>query len=206
MCEAHSTEALIEILKNEFNLKEEHDDFKRAIDLYKRLQAEFHDDITLFNSWLACHYDLRKKRGIKTHLNIDNVLDKYFKKIVNDGLNSVIEFLDLNDVNFIEKELFPESFKIDKDILQAKIDLFNNSSRQQLFRGKFEIKFLISFLNKLQNEICKKEPIIFSRQYKCNLRFECRNAISVLTQYAETPNCLKGYLKQFNQDQTIRKT
>jgi len=192
-----SVEALIEILKNEFNLKEENPDFMTAIDLYKKLQSEFHKRTLIINSWLASQHDIRKDKGIKTHLNIDQYLEKYFKRIVNEDLNSLSDFSDLNDVDFIENNIFINSPKVAKQSLNRKIGIFKKSVTQKAFRGKFELRFLVSFLNRLKDEICKKKPNLFTKKYKCNLRFEYINALSVLTQYAETTTCLTKYLKGF---------
>ncbi len=201
-----SIDALKDILRNEFNLKKGDKDFLVVIDMYRKLQFEFHEKTTILNSWLACQNDIKKKKGIKTHLNIDQHIEKYFKKIVNNDLTSVDKFSDLNNVDFLENSIFIEAPKVDKKLLNKKILSFKRSVKEKVFRGKFELRFLVSFLNRLKDEICKKKPTQFSKRHKCNLRFEYCNALSVLTQYAETPDCLIDYLKRFRAEQYVKET
>ncbi len=192
-----STHVFVSILKNEFNIKEHDRDFEVALELYGKLQSLFHKRLILFNSWLLCQYEIRRRDGINTYLRIDDAIDNIFRKIVNDDLSGISDFRELNDINCIENDLFPDAPKVDTEVLKEKIDYFKESNMQKLFRGKFEMKFFISFLQKLKNDICKKSPTMFSQRYKCNLRFEYCNALSLLTQYADTPECLKSYLKRF---------
>lgn len=185
------------VLEAEFDLSRDDNNFKIIMKIFKKLQSSFHKDILLLNSWLACQYDIRKKQKNKTYLHIDDKLDKYFKNIVNDNLSSISNFQELKDHNFIETVLFPEAPKVSKKILNRKIARFKKIEGYKYFRGKFEIKFIISFLFRLQSEIGKKNSAVFSKKCSCNLRFEYSTSISLLSQYSETPSSLNHYLNNF---------
>jgi hypothetical protein len=190
-----SEETLSKILIHEFELEENNKDYKKIIRLFNSLQKKFHKETLLLNSWLACQYDKRKEDGINTYLRIDDAIDKYFKNIVQPDLKSLSDYSKLKDHNYIETILFPNAPKIENKILRSKIAFLRKIDGSKFFRGKFEIKFLISFLFRLQTEIGKKKSTIFSKRYSSNLRYEYCNSISTLSQYAETTKCLTNFLK-----------
>lgn len=190
-----STSTLKSILKNEFNMDEEEDDFNKIVDLYEKLQIEFHKKLLFFNAWLACQSDIRIQENRHTYLTIDESTKNYFDKFLNHTFKIKENiFDDLNDITKLENELFSNAPKVVTDVLENKISLFENANHAYIFRGKFEIKLLVAFLQKIQAECRKKSSDIFSKKYKCTLTFELTNIISTLTQYAITPSCLNDFL------------
>ncbi len=192
-----SKQAVSEILINEFNLNTDEKDYRTATELYINLQDKFHKNLLFLNSWLACQNDIREKESKKTYLTIDKVTKEYFKKFLKDDLITIDDFNDFNNHEYLENTLFPSAPKIGEDILTEKIAFFNSSNKECIFRGKFEMKFMITFLQKLKNEICKKDSTIFDKKCKCSLIFDVNYAISGLSQYADTPECLLKYLKEY---------
>ncbi len=190
-------EVVKSILQNEFELQDSHPDFNTAITLFENLQNQFHSDTLFFNAWLACQHDKRLELGIKTHLKIDKTVKSYFDSIVNQDLITISDFSDLNDLPKLE-ELFPDAPKIEQDILNKKIQQFTDVDKWQNFRGKFELKLIVSFLSRLQDEIGKRNSQVFTERHKCNLRFEVATAISALTQYALEPDCLINFLERIS--------
>ncbi len=182
------------ILENEFNLNESENDFILAVKLFGMLRGVFHSNILFFNAWLSCQHDIRVEAGATTRLSIDGAVSNYFKSIVGSSLNRISDFADLNDKEKLEDVLFPNSPLVQEDVLVEKIKSFNGRDFKKDFRGKFEVRFMVSFLQKLKDEICKKESSIFEKRRKCTMVFDNANVISTLTQYAETPDCLAGFL------------
>ena len=189
--------AIEKIIQSEFELVKNDEDYNKILYIFKKLQSKFHKEILFFNSWLSCQHDIRNRSKTKTYLLIDDSVDKYFRKIVKDNLNEITDFTDINNQDLIENILFPKAPKISKKILIKKIKRFRKINAYKYFRGKFEIKFIISFLFALQSEIGKKNSKIFSKRYSCNLRFENSTSISLLTQYSETPKNLVTYLSAY---------
>lgn len=190
-----SISTLKSILKHEFNMDEEEQDFNKIVDLYKNLQKEFHNKLLFFNAWLACQSDIRIQKGTSTYLTIDDSTKKYFDKFLNHTFQIKENiFDDLNDITKLENDLFPNAPKVATGVLENKIKLFENVDHAYIFRGKFEIKLLVPFLQKIKEECGKKSSNIFSKKYKCTLTFELANVISTLTQYAHTPSCLNTFL------------
>lgn len=190
-------EVLINILTNEFNLKETDNDFNLILERFNLLQTKFHNELLIFNAWLACQSDLRQKNGIKTYLSIDTKVKPYFEGIVKNKLTEIRNFDDLKNIDFIENILFPEAPKIEEQKLQKKIDEFKLKFNSCIFRGKFELRFIVSFLQQLKNEIGQKtNKSIFEKKQKCTFEFKYENIISTLSQYAVTPNCLNKFISK----------
>lgn len=184
---------LDKILKNEFSLDQEDKDYQRVIDLFENLQTKFHSKVRLINAWLACQSDKRKELKIKTYLKIDNAIGSYFSSIVNPDVRSLKDLNDLNNLDTIN-HLFPDAPEISEEELNIKINHFKHSKEQYTYRGKFELRFFISFLDRLKTEICKKNSLLFESKHKCNQRFEYSTSLTNLSIYAETPSCLIKYL------------
>lgn len=187
------------ILTNEFNISRSCPCFKEANDLYKKLKEEFHNNVIILNSWLACQNDYRKENNISTRLNIEATLKKVFG---NDDFNKVVN-PDFSKINFPNELLnqtdieliFNNAPKIEKAKFEAKLNEFKTLKGDEKFRGKFELKFLVSFLNRFKEEIGKKKDSIFSKRYSTSLRFEYVTSVSQLTNNAITPSCLIEYIK-----------
>ena len=186
--------ALKEVLINEFNMKQSESDFNLAMSIFNSLQNEFHKDMLFFNAWLACQSDLREKHKIKTRLSIDDAVNKYFKSIIKNDLSGISDFSHLQDIDFIENNLFSDASKIDTQDLETKVSFFQSLNKHScFFRGKFELKFFVSFLKALTNELNKRNSDIFEKKRKCTLQFQLENILSTLTQYANTPECLYNF-------------
>ena len=192
-----TNEVLISILINEFNLKNSDSDFILILEKFYQLQRKFHNDLLIFNAWLSCQNDLREQNSSITYLSINDRVKLYFEGIVKDKLNEIKDFNDLKSIDFIENNLFTEAPKIEAKDLQNKINEFQSKINSCIFRGKFELKFMVSFLQQLKNEIGQK-PIksIFEKKQKCTFEFKHENIISTLSQYAITPDCLRKFINE----------
>lgn len=186
-------EVLKNILINEFSLDSEHADFNKVVNYFKKTKAEFHSNILLLNSWLSCQNKIREETENSTRLKIDDTIEKYFKNPVNTDLETISNFSDLDTKEKIET-IFNEAPKVDTEVLNQEITKFEQSDYYSTFRGKFELRFFISFLSRLQGEICKKNPVLFNERHKCSLKFEYPSALTSLSIYALTPECLVEYL------------
>ena len=190
-------ETLLKILESEFSISEENIDFKAVESLFEQLQREFHNKVRLLNIWLACQSD-KRSQSKSTHLKIDDSIGHYFNNIVKEKL-TLRDLSDLNDLAIIES-IFFEAQKITPEEIDEKSVLLQASDAEYTFRGKFELAFFISFLDRLKSEICKKKSSIFEKRHKCNLRFEFVTALTTLSIYARTPSCLVEYINSKRKD------
>ncbi|MBU3011097.1 DUF4435 domain-containing protein [Polaribacter vadi] len=188
------------ILINEFNISRRCDCFKEAKLSYNNLKNKFHEKIVILNSWLACQADYRKENNISTRLKIESSLKSIlstdvFNKLVNPDLSKINfpdQLLRLEDI----EKIFNNAPKIEKAVFEKKLTEFKTLKGDEKFRGKFELRFLVSYLNRFKDEIGKKKSSIFSKKYSTSLRFEYATSVSQLTNNAITPDCLIEYLKR----------
>lgn len=186
-------DALERILINNFKFNKTDVDFIKILEIYNSIQNEFYNDTLIINSWLACQTSLREELCLCTKLQIDIKLKDYFSDLVSTKLKYSGKLEDLQDKNKIE-QIFSESPSISDKTLQEKIYEFKELDATKRFRGKFELKLLVQFLKRLQDEIGKKKSEFFSTRKTCSLRFEIASIITTLTQDANTPECLISFL------------
>ncbi|MBL1198087.1 MAG: DUF4435 domain-containing protein [Nostoc sp. GBBB01] len=173
-----------EILKSEFKLTESDENFQRCISLYRKLQEDFHNAVELLNAWITC------QRNKSSQLNISELSVLRFVHI---DLDKITVKYTIDDLY----EMFPNVPIISQQELDIKISELQTNIRQKSFRGKFEIEFLFSFLQKLMTEANQGNYPYFTRKIKVVLSLSKRTIISDLSQYADTSTCLYSYLESF---------
>lgn len=192
-----SKETLARILQDEFNMNN-NEDIQKVINLYEDTLKTFHNKLLFLNAWLACQHDIRMKTKIDTRLNINDALKKYFNtnNIFNKDLRIKVNiFDDLENIDILEKKLFPNSPRILIENIEEKKIILLQSNPSHSFRGKFEFKFFIDFLKKIKEEVGSRNQKLLTNRYKCKISFGIDTGILTLTTYAITPSCLKSFLE-----------
>lgn len=110
---------------------------------------------------------------------------------------------DLTQLKKCTKLKLPLSIEELKDLTPNYIDVNEIEVQNELkrlmenpimnFRGKYYEEFLTDIINKIISDSNKPEHI-FSKRRKVNLQIGKDNIISILSQYADTPSCLKEYI------------
>lgn len=116
---------------------------------------------------------------------------------------SVEDFIEFDFYNVSAKynqdslnTFFPKLAPIpDSEIDVAKTLILEKDLTESL-RGKFLLEFFRLFLEKVKVEINNGSSQIVKTTKKTKLTLSKSNIISDLSQYAVTPNCLIGFLKQ----------
>lgn len=177
--------AFCEFLKGELNISEysieqvDKYDFKRAVNYFKEKRNKFIKDVLMVNIW----YSLQRKKSQK--ISKGQKPDLSNLKYINNITTPIdIEELKKLTPNYIEVN----DLEIKNEEKRLMEDPLNN------FRGKYYIEFLFKILNVIITDSNKPEKL-FSKKRKINLTIGRDNLISVLSQYADTPECLKKYLK-----------
>ncbi|MCW3070446.1 MAG: hypothetical protein JWO44_336 [Bacteroidetes bacterium] len=184
---------LEDIIRSEFKMNSSEKDFENCISMYIELQNRFNQEILFFNAWLACQADYRNENNLSTRLNIDKKIKTIFEKIISPNMSEIKSFSEIQTQADIEN-IFPDSPSIEKEKLDTKIIYFKTVNHPEIFRGKFQLKFLESFLCRLQS-IFGIDCSPFEKKHSCSLRFEYPTLCSSLSQYATTTDCLKSYIK-----------
>ncbi len=186
-----SLDAFKEILKNEFQLSDLNDDvYKSCVDIFTARQKEFHEAVTLFNAWYACLIKIRNENGLKTGVNLEDKLPENF-------INFSLEKISSNYNLQIIKNNFPNATEVSEEILNRKVIDFKSCDHCKVFRGKYEMQFLLKIIELIikdsqSDKKCIKQKISFS----FGSALSNTQAISVFSAYAETPKILNDYLEE----------
>ncbi len=177
-----------EILKSEWGFLETDDDFKRCVEVYTKLQQEFHEAVLLFNAWYGCLIDKKHELKQKTNASLDDKMPKGFITI---GLGGVRSNYDFSAI----KAEFPDALKVTKKAVTLKEKAFKKVEQGLVFRGKFELHFMLMILDELKKDSNKpkKDRTFISKPVKYNITHS--QAISQFSQYAETPPELITYIQ-----------
>jgi len=186
-----SVDVFKEILKNQLHLSEVSDEaFQVCIRIFTERQKEFHQATVLFNAWYACLVEIRNKTGNQTGVNLDHKLPKDFIYFT---LDSVVKKYDIEKI----KQTFPQASEVSEDILNTKLGEFTNCDQCKVFRGKYEMLFLVTMIELiLQDSSNPKKYVEQNIKFAFGQKLSNQQAISIFSPYAETPETLNDYLKQ----------
>jgi hypothetical protein len=180
-----------EILVNEFHLSQNDELFDKLTDLYEERQKEFHNAILLFNAWYSCLVDKKEKEKINTGVKLDEKLPNGFVHI---NLDKVTANYDLEKI----KSFFPDAIQVDAKVLEDKMLFLKNLEMHKVFRGKYELDFLIRIIKDILNDSRNRRKYAAS---KISFSFGDGSALShqqvmnIFEAYAETPQSLLDYLE-----------
>lgn len=186
-----SVDVFKEILINELHLSEVSDEaFQVCLRLFTDRQEEFHQATALFNAWYACLIEIRNKTGKKTGVNLDDKLPKDFLDFT---LDSVIAKYDFEKI----KQTFQQALEVSEDTLNTKLAEFTNCNQCKVFRGKYEMQFLVTIIELILQDSSKAQKYIKAKiKFTFGEKLSNDQAISIFSVYAETPKTLNDYLKQ----------
>lgn len=185
-----SKEAFSKMLNREFGINTTEKDFLKCCSDYSQRQQEFHDATIYINSWLVCqrmHEEVEEKYKIVLS---DFKISKLFSKIT---IDSIVSKGKINREKL--EELFPNSKNIEEYEIERKIEYFKHGDTGKLFRGKFEIEFLKKIIDSLKEK--NRTGGYFSKKYTSVHIDPNTNTLSSLEDYADTPQCLIDFLKQY---------
>jgi len=190
--ENHYTNVAVfgEILKSEWGFSEVDEDYERCIELYKNLQIQFHAAVQLFNAWYACLIDKKHELKEITGVNLDDKLPKGFVEISLDGVTSDYHFAKI-------QTMFPDALEVTIEEVNQKLAQFDTQNKRLIFRGKYELKFMLTVMDELLKDAsskkANKDREYFSKSFKYSIVHS--QAINQFSQYAETPPELLQYIQ-----------
>lgn len=176
------------ILRDEFWLPEGDVDFERTIRLFIERLEDFNNISDELNAWIFLQKQDRKKLGITSRLGLRGL---QIKNLFGVSLNEITKDYSIDD---LERNLSPH-LSIDKARILEQIEEFRKMDRAIVYRGKYLIYFLsrlIKLLSDDRNSRSNRQH--FSQRSNVELQLSA-NVISELSQYAETPPCLKYFLE-----------
>ena len=185
-----SKKAFSRMLNREFGINTTETDFYKCCYDYFQRQQEFHDETIYINAWLACQREQEEttenhKIGL-SHFKIS----KLFSEIT---IDCIVSKEKINREKL--EELFPDSIHVEECVIERKMHYFRNGNMGQLFRGKFEMEFLKKIIDSLRDK--NKTGEYFSQKYTSVHIDPNVNTLSALSNYADTPQSLIDFLKQY---------
>lgn len=185
--------AFARLLSAEFGINDacdEHECFNTCMEKYRDLKNQYLAAISEFN-YLVKEIRAIERSGASTgRLNINNV---GIDDLVGIDLDRVIKKYNENSPRTIFSEL-SEELQICLDRSKA---YFSEMHGENWFRGKQHLDFYRVFIGKIKLDRCKKDGrVIFQKKGNVKLQLTKANAISELSQYAETPQCLRNFLQK----------
>jgi hypothetical protein len=175
-----------EILKSEFGLSETNTDFIKSNAVYIKLQIEFHEAVLIFNAWYACLIHLKSINKQHTGVNLEDSIPKEFIKISLDSITKNYDTLAI-------RTKYTDALPVDDEDIRNKVREFETKDKRQVFRGKFELDFMLKILDSLLVD-SRTTKTYLSKQVKFHIVHT--QAISQFSQYAETPDCLLKYIRE----------
>jgi len=185
------------ILKYEFEINEfvEADKllFQKSVDYFVNTQQAFHQSIREFNAWFKV---IRKSgKELKKAGKFDSI-DKLVKVEV-DKVEQRYNIDQLYSLTKLTRERDQAGAPLDEAALEQARKSFSEPFYRCQFRGKQELGFFVEFLKKLKEDLCQSPPQYFPEERKISFQIPTSNALSTLSQYADTPECLRTYLRKF---------
>ncbi|GGK71815.1 DUF4435 domain-containing protein [Rufibacter glacialis] len=190
-------ESFKSILKSRFKIPRDSNDMEICLQLYLNTIDKFHDKVLFLNSWLSCYADLRNQGVVNKRLFIEKKTKKLFDDIVHVNVEDVKDFTEFN--NFLSlKALFDNNEDVKEEVFLKKVEQYKYVDKSKVFRGKFELRFLISFLKRLNELIGNKAKTICSKAYASTMPFN-EPYLTLLSGFAITPPCLIDYLRRIDE-------
>lgn len=180
-----SENVLSKILINEFFLDKTDEVYMKILDIFRKRQKEFHKETSLFNLWYFTAKLKAKEQGTIVNACLNEKFPKDFLSITFENITSSYT---LNDI----KLKFPDAIEVNEKELEANKKKFFTKEPQLLFRGKYELEFMIKFLNFLINDANKNKKYLKS---KTKFRIDPAICLSQISQYADTTEELKKFIK-----------
>jgi hypothetical protein len=156
---------------------------EEVIELYKQRLEEFNDVVEELNAWMYLQRLAEKQQKQQKKVNFNSInlkscfnvqLDKIEKKYTLDYLAKTVS----------------GSYPLDEKDVIEQAQKFHNIDRTALFRGKCEIEFLYQFITRLQK--VPRPSFLLTVKHDLNLSKE--KITADLSQYADTPGCLRHFL------------
>lgn len=177
------------ILKDQFSIDEDDEDFQKVLENFNARKEEYHESITPLNAWIKCCHEISESRGEKVNLSLGSL--SFSSHLIEVSLNLVKSKYTIESI----KKITGVDVDIPEQNLSDKYEEFGGiGNKDEVFRGKFELEFFKTILNKyIEDRNKKEERVLFREKGKVSLHLGS-DILTVLSGYAEIPQCLRTYL------------
>jgi Protein of unknown function (DUF4435) len=189
-----SKSAFIRVLNAEFGLSEVCENaecFHKSIHLYENSKAGYLKAISQFN-YIIRELRVMEPNGDLKKLNINNI---NFGTLVKVNLKKSVKCYDESNVSSIFPDP-PSDLVINTSNSETH---FSQLDHEMWYRGKQHLEFFRHYISLLKDDRCSKsERRVFQNRGNVRLNLTKGNCLSELSQYADTPICLRKFLENQN--------
>ncbi|MGF1534307.1 MAG: DUF4435 domain-containing protein [Bernardetiaceae bacterium] len=96
------------------------------------------------------------------------------------------------------KETFPSAIEVDYSVIEQKMEFFKGKTLHKMFRGKYELEFLIRMIREILKDSRSEKRIVSSKidfSFGDGSNLGQLQALNIFEAYAETPKSLLDYLE-----------
>lgn len=188
------------ILNAEFKISEADEysePYQLVISAFRERFSELSEHLLAFNIW-------GKSRAIMLR-DGKPMLKIYFSDATPEKLSSInlvnctLNY-DTSNASSLFKKISNEDFC--REALTEAREFFEMNDPLRFYRGKQQLEYFRLFLSSLREDFTKGGGITFNKKSKLTLEFKEGFTLSELAQYAETPNCLRHFLKNQHIEQS----
>ncbi|SHJ93775.1 DUF4435 domain-containing protein [Epilithonimonas mollis] len=185
-----NTNSIKELIKTDFQIGEDNPIHSQILDLYQNLQSDFLKASLLFNAWYKLQKIKNKELNQPNNVSLsDSLIPSYIEL----SLESITPKYTIESI--LEK--YPDSLPYTADELTTVINELNAADLRMVLRGKYVFNFMTTFIRKLiEDGADTSKRKILKKKVKYNM--DNSTALTLLTCYAETPECLTEFLTKYN--------
>ena len=198
-----SEKVLQRIMRGRFELEGDTPNYNKILELYGKLNKEFHEKIFEFNAWLF--FQRKQAREIKDEDK--KVCLEQFDEKMKDNIKVSLDGITVRGISLEElKESFTSQYDMSEEVFELLKGDFRYKEPRKWYRGKQEFYFMCIFLQKVIEQLGKArkgESDIFekdSNMKKIELNIETKGKIEqniqVLSSYADIPEELYAYVEK----------
>lgn len=184
------------ILNDQFHINRLDNDelFSNLINCFRNFESEADNALKELTAWLMVAIeDSEEDNSIQLHLK--NIQVNKFIKVDNYSVQKIYDTDSISDI-------FKINHIVNKDRYSRYLEELDKSELSLIIRGKYRLEYYRDFLQKLINDVRKSENFFEGHSIKCSLQLS-KDLVSELSSFAETPKCLKIFLVDFAQQDSL---
>lgn len=184
------TESFTEFIRTDLQIEEDDPSYTQIIERYISLREKYVNGILLFNSW----YKLQKQKRIELRQELKVRLEDIFP---NEFYTFTIQDIIFNYTQDSIEKKYPEHLPYSSIELEKTLDELQNENLILTLRGKYMFSFLTNFIRKLvEDGADPNKRFLLNKKIKYNM--DNSSALSLLTTFAKTPQCLIDFIIKYN--------
>lgn len=185
-----SIKAFKEFIKTDLQIGEDEPLHSTVLNLYSNLQSDFLQASVLFNAWYKLQKRIGRELNSKPDISLSSSLIPNHIELTLESVNSKY------DIEGI-LEQYPNHFPFTQDQLENEINNLKAENLRLVLRGKYVFNFMTTFIRQLiADGADPSKRTVLTRKIKYNM--DNSTSLTLLTCYADTPECLKEFITQYN--------